>query len=88
MYNGTFDALRKIYSQEGGRGFYRGFWVNSFQVFSGIFYISTYEGVRHLMVTQLGVHDLVTRAFVAGGSQDQAHQRRDVLFPIYSNLAN
>lgn len=66
MYRGTYDALRKIYAAEGVGGFYRGFWVNSMQVFSGIFYISTYEGVRHLMSTQFDVHGSVVRSFAGG----------------------
>ena len=36
------------------------------QVFSGIFYISTYEGVRHLMSTQFDIHDSVVRSFAGG----------------------
>jgi len=84
MYKGTWDALRKIYASEGVSGFYRGFWVNSIQVFSGIFYISTYEGVRHLMATQLDVHDLVLRAFVGGLCASVVGQMITVPFDVVS----
>ena len=48
-YNGTWDAGRKILRTEGVRGLYRGFFVSAFQVVSGVFYVSTYEGVRHFL---------------------------------------
>jgi len=84
MYKGTYDALRKIYGSEGVRGFYRGFWVNSIQVFSGVFYISTYEGVRHLLATKLDVHDLVVRAFVGGLCASVVGQMITVPFDVVS----
>jgi len=84
MYKGTYDALRKIYAAEGVGGFYRGFWVNSIQVFSGIFYISTYEGVRHLMATRFDVHDLVLRAFVGGLCASVIGQMITVPFDVVS----
>lgn len=49
VYSGMFDAGCKIYRAEGAAGFYRGFWISSVQIFSGVFYISTYEGVRHIL---------------------------------------
>jgi len=84
MYKGTWDALRKIHASEGVSGFYRGFWVNSIQVFSGIFYISTYEGVRHLLARQFDVHDLVIRAFVGGLCASVVGQMITVPFDVVS----
>ena len=49
VYSGTWDAGRKILKQEGFRNLYRGFFVSCFQVVSGICYVSTYEGVRHIL---------------------------------------
>ena len=54
------------------------------QVFSGIFYISTYEGVRHLMATRFDVHDLVLRAFVGGLCASVIGQMITVPFDVVS----
>ena len=50
VYSGTLDAYRQISRTEGYRGLYRGFWISCFQVVSGVCYVSTYEGVRHMLV--------------------------------------
>ena len=39
-----------FFRAEGVRGLYKGFFVSTFQVVSGMFYVSTYEGVRHILV--------------------------------------
>merc|ERR1719244_2559629 len=65
IYKGTFDAFRKISGTEGVRGLYRGFWISAFQVVSGVCYVSTYEGVRHLLETN-GVTDYRLKALVGG----------------------
>lgn len=65
IYSGMFDAAYKIYKSEGARGLYKGFWISSIQIFSGVFYISTYEGVRHLL-TQYGAGDR-TKSLLGGG---------------------
>merc|ERR1712126_488677 len=65
IYEGTFDAYRQISKTEGVRGFYKGFWISAFQVVSGVAYVSTYEGVRHLLERQ-GVSDLRLKALVGG----------------------
>ena len=54
------------------------------QVFSGIFYISTYEGVRHLLARQFDVHDLVIRAFVGGLCASVVGQMITVPFDVVS----
>ena len=56
----------------------------SSQVFSGVFYISTYEGVRHLLATKLDVHDLVVRAFVGGLCASVVGQMITVPFDVVS----
>ncbi|XP_066996338.2 solute carrier family 25 member 44 [Anabrus simplex] len=65
MYKGLWDAYKTIYRYEGMPGLYRGFWISSFQIVSGVFYISTYEGVRFL----LSRYDADSRlkALVGGG---------------------
>ena len=65
MYSGTFDAYKKISQTEGIRGLYRGFWISCFQVVSGIFYVSTYEGVRHIL-DKNGVQDPRVKAMLGG----------------------
>ena len=39
LYNGTFDAFRKIVRTEGPRGLYRGFHVNSLAVLNSQLYV-------------------------------------------------
>ena len=46
VYNGTFDAFRKVLKHEGIRGLYKGFMVSTVGMVSGQLYISTYEIVR------------------------------------------
>lgn len=43
LYRGMFHAFRVISTEEGVRALYRGVYVKSVQVLSGIFYIGTYE---------------------------------------------
>lgn len=85
IYNGLFDAAFKIYKTEGPRGLYKGFWISSVQIFSGVFYISTYEGVRHLM-TQYGSNDRA-KALVAGGCASMVGQTLIVPFDVISQHA-
>merc|ERR1719367_155078 len=59
MYKGTFDAYKQITKTEGFRGLYRGFWISCFQVVSGVCYVSTYEGVRHMLVRTALREDLI-----------------------------
>ena len=63
IYKGTFDAYRKILKYEGPRGLYKGFWISAFQVVSGVSYVTTYEGVRHLLENQ-GVQNSKVRAML------------------------
>ncbi|XP_059054972.1 solute carrier family 25 member 44 [Achroia grisella] len=81
-YSGVVDAIRKIYAHEGVSGLYRGFWLSSFQIISGVFYISTYEGVRH----ELGKYDVSPRmkSFIAGGCASMVGQTIIVPFDVLS----
>ncbi|KAI5635912.1 mitochondrial carrier protein domain-containing protein [Phthorimaea operculella] len=81
-YSGVFDAITKIYRNEGVPGLYRGFWLSSFQIISGVFYITTYEGVRH----ELGRYEISPRAksFIAGGCASLVGQTIIVPFDVLS----
>ncbi|KAM3956074.1 solute carrier family 25 member 44 [Aphomia sociella] len=81
-YSGVMDAIRKIYGNEGVSGLYRGFWLSSFQIISGVFYISTYEGVRH----ELGKYDISPRmkSFIGGGCASVVGQSIIVPFDVLS----
>lgn len=85
VYSGMFDAAYKIYRSEGVRGLYKGFWISSVQIFSGVFYISTYEGVRHLL-TQAGAGD-TTKALLSGGCASLVGQTIIVPFDVISQHA-
>ena len=61
-----FDAYHKIRTAEGIAGLYKGFWVSAFQIISGVFYVSTYEQVRHFLYRN-DIRDSNVRALVAGG---------------------
>ncbi|XP_033219148.1 solute carrier family 25 member 44 isoform X2 [Belonocnema kinseyi] len=64
------DAYRKMYRSEGMAGLYRGFWISSIQIVSGVFYATTYEGVRHLLGQNEVTSKLDTRfkALIGGGA--------------------
>lgn len=82
VYKGMFDCGSKIYTAEGVRGLYRGFWISSVQIVSGVFYISTYEGVRHIL-TQKGFGSK-TKAILAGGAASLVGQTIIVPFDVIS----
>ncbi|KAL0858495.1 hypothetical protein ABMA27_012361 [Loxostege sticticalis] len=81
-YSGVLDAISKIYRNEGVSGLYRGFWLSSFQIISGVFYITTYEGVRH----ELGKHEFSPKAksFIGGGCASIVGQTIIVPFDVLS----
>lgn len=85
VYTGMFDAGTKIFKAEGAAGLYRGFWISSVQIFSGVFYISTYEGVRHLL-NQHGV-GRQTKSLIAGGCASLVGQTIIVPFDVISQHA-
>ncbi|CAK9807676.1 Solute carrier family 25 member 44 [Anthophora quadrimaculata] len=86
MYNGMIDAYKKIYQVEGVAGLYRGFWISSIQIVSGVFYISTYEGVRHLLGQNgvIGNVDSRVKALIAGGAASLVGQTMVVPFDVLS----
>lgn len=85
VYNGLIDCGMKIYKNEGIPGLYRGFWISSFQIISGVFYISTYEGVRHIL-NQYGAGQR-TKALVGGGCASLVGQTIIVPFDVISQHA-
>lgn len=85
VYSGMWDAGHKIYRSEGAPGFYRGFWISSVQIFSGVFYISTYEGVRHILHQQGAGQQ--TKSLVAGGCASLVGQTIIVPFDVISQHA-
>lgn len=78
IYKGMIDCGCKIFQNEGVSGLYRGFWISSFQLVSGVFYISTYESVRH-MLTQNGAGPRV-KALIGGGCASLVGQT--IIVPI------
>lgn len=81
-YNGMIDAFAKIYRKDGFPGLYRGFFINSFQIVSGVVYISTYESTRHFL-TERGYNKNV-KAIVSGATASLAGQTIIVPFDIIS----
>jgi len=82
LYKGTF-AYRQISRTEGYRGLYRGFWISAFQVVSGVFYVSTYEGVRH-MLDKHDIKDNKVKALVGGSCASVVGQTVIVPFDVIS----
>lgn len=76
------DAFGKIYRSEGVNGLYRGFWVSSVQIVSGVFYIATYESVRHILTQQNA--SASTKSLIAGGCASTVGQTIIVPFDILS----
>lgn len=85
VYSGMFDAGYKIYRAEGPAGLYRGFWISSVQIFSGVFYISTYEGVRHIL-SNYGANQQ-TKSLLGGGCASLVGQTIIVPFDVISQHA-
>lgn len=83
---GMIDAYRKIHRTEGFSGLYRGFWISSVQIISGVFYVSTYEGVRHLLGQNPFTADLDsrTKALIGGGAASTVGQTIIVPFDVLS----
>ncbi|XP_014241248.1 solute carrier family 25 member 44 [Cimex lectularius] len=82
MYSGLFDAGSKIYKTEGIGGLYRGFWVSSVQIVSGVGYIATYESTRHLL-KQYNATTTV-KALLSGGAASLVGQTIIVPFDVIS----
>ncbi|KAF5293084.1 hypothetical protein FQA39_LY13694 [Lamprigera yunnana] len=82
LYKGMIDAYMKIYSREGVGGLYKGFWVSSVQIVSGVFYISAYEGVRYSLAQR--DFDSRLRSLIAGGVASAVGQTMIVPFDVVS----
>uniref|UniRef100_A0A6P4F3M8 Solute carrier family 25 member 44 n=1 Tax=Drosophila rhopaloa TaxID=1041015 RepID=A0A6P4F3M8_DRORH len=85
VYKGMVDCAMKIYKSEGVPGLYRGFWISSVQIVSGVFYISTYEGVRHVL-NDLGAGHRM-KALAGGGCASLVGQTIIVPFDVISQHA-
>ncbi|XP_075222121.1 solute carrier family 25 member 44 isoform X2 [Lycorma delicatula] len=82
MYTGLLDAGKKIYKSEGFGGLYRGFWVSSIQIVSGVMYIATYEGSRHIL-SHYNTPSSV-KAMIGGGAASLVGQTVIVPFDVIS----
>ncbi|XP_058062780.1 solute carrier family 25 member 44 [Anopheles bellator] len=85
VYKGMIDAGIKIYRNEGIPGLYRGFWISSVQIVSGVFYISTYEGVRHVL-GQYGANQRA-KSLIGGACASLVGQTIIVPFDVISQHA-
>ena len=83
LYKGTLDAFKKIYSQEGFFALYKGFWISTVQLVSGVGYITTYEAVRHFL-HQNDIKNSQLKALIAGGCASVTGQTIMVPFDIIS----
>uniref|UniRef100_A0A915K1Y4 Mitochondrial carrier protein n=1 Tax=Romanomermis culicivorax TaxID=13658 RepID=A0A915K1Y4_ROMCU len=83
-YTGTFRTFGQIYKSEGWRGLYRGFFVNGCQVFSSIFYLTAYEKVRELLLSEFDLKNNSIRGLIAGGCASAASQLILVPFDVVS----
>lgn len=63
LYNGTWDALKKIIKYEGVRGLYKGFGVNLISIGSEQMYILSYEMMRKTCENM----DNTPRTLISGG---------------------
>lgn len=77
------DAGAKIYRSEGFSGLYRGFWVSSMQIFSGVAYIGTYEASRHLLTVHASPSPTL-KSLLSGGAASLVGQTIIVPFDIIS----
>eukprot|EP00049_Salpingoeca_infusionum_P008981 m.148985 g.148985 ORF g.148985 m.148985 type:complete len:337 (+) comp14197_c0_seq4:455-1465(+) len=78
LYNGTFDAFRKIVKFEGVRGLYKGFLPNTVSVLGGQLYITCYESIKSK--TEPIIRNHFARNFFAGGVASMISQV--VIVPI------
>ena len=64
IYNGTFDAFKKVIKYEGVRGLYKGFNVSILGMVSGQLYITTYELTR----SRLAGYSTEFKGFISGAT--------------------
>lgn len=82
LYSGTWNALGTVVKYEGPLGLYKGFWVNSLQLFPHVIYITVYEKAR-LQVSYL-TNNLYAMAFLGGASGSMVAQILSVPIDIIS----
>ena len=80
LYNGTFDAAKKIFRSEGVRGFYKGFLTSTASLLSGQVYVTSYEIIR----AKTTGHNNFVRGLIAGGCASIAAQTITVPVDIIS----
>ncbi|KAG9406113.1 hypothetical protein AC1031_004032 [Aphanomyces cochlioides] len=83
MYNGTFDAFRKIVRQEGFLGLYKGFGANLLNIITGNLYITMYEIVNQF-ATQNITSNTSNANFIAGSTASVISQTVVVPLDIVS----
>ena len=84
VYRGTFDAFYKIIKNEGYCGLYKGFWVNTMQIVSGIGYILTYEKVRDSLTKHANIYDNRIKGLIGGGCGSLVSQTIITPFDVVS----
>lgn len=84
IYKGTFDAYKKIITYEGLPGLYKGFWINTIQIFSGVLYVTTYENVRHAAQVYANVTDNKVKGLLGGAAASVVSQTIIVPFDVIS----
>lgn len=82
VYKGTYHALRTISRLEGYSALYKGFWVNSFQAFPHVLYITSYEKVRQQ--ASLLTSNVYLIAFAGGGVSSIVAQSLSVPIDVLS----
>lgn len=82
LYKGTFHALRTITRYEGFSALYKGFWVNSFQAFPHVLYITSYEKIRQQV--SLFTKNVYLIAFAGGGGSSIVAQSMSVPIDVLS----
>lgn len=83
VYNGTFDAFRKVIRHEGFRGLYKGFLINTTGLVAGQAYVTTYELARKYAGQYVGEN---WRNFVAGAAASSVAQCIVVPVDVCSQL--
>lgn len=84
VYSGSLDAFKKILKSEGPLGLYKGFWVNSIQISSGITYLVTYEKTRDLLTNYTDISSSRMKTFLSGGISSAVGQTLIIPFDIVS----
>ncbi|CCI50062.1 hypothetical protein ABG067_006365 [Albugo candida] len=83
LYDGAFDAFRKIARNEGILGFYKGFGASTLNVVFGNLYISVYEMTRSVLRAKCQVTDTVSN-FLGGAAASLVSQTVVVPLDIVS----